>query len=372
MPAGARWPGRLAEHVRARTSLAKTARCYTFGTHSPPGPPITLRQLRYFARIVEAGNITRASEQLFVAQPALGLQIRQLEQALGVSLLSRHSRGVSPTKAGRILYERACEILRMVGDTERAVTAAGRLERENIVLGLTNGVMTILGRDIVIEANRELPTIQLNLVEEMSVVLMDALEREEIDVALAYDVHERPGLLRVALIEEELMFVTAPDGEEGEETIEFAEVVTRALALPGGRDVVRRQLDATAKRLALATNVRLEVASISAIKSLVSHGDAATIMPFGSVIDEIGRGKLRGRRIVNPALKRTLYVARSLRRAAFKREGELVDFLGLMMIRFSERLGPLAKRLPALERPLSIAIEHYDGVSAEGQGPPVD
>ena len=336
------------------------------GISVPIGASITLRQLRYFARIVEAGNITRAAEQLFVAQPALGLQIRQLEQALGVSLLSRHSRGVSPTKAGRILYERACEILRMVGDTERAVTAAGRLERENIVLGLTNGVMTLLGRDIVIEANRELPTIQLNLIEEMSVVLMDALEREEIDIALAYDVHERPGLLRVPLIEEELLFVTARSDASDDAPIEFAEVIGHALALPGARDVVRLQLDATAKRLALPTNVRLEVASISAIKSLVAHGDAATIMPFGSVIDEIERGRLHGRRITNPTLKRTLYLARSLRRAAFKREGELVDFLGRMMVRFGERLGVLAKPLSGLERPLSIAVEQYDGAAAEG------
>lgn len=45
---------------------------------------MNLRQLRYFAQTVEAGNITRAAEQLHVAQPALGLQIRQLEEELGV------------------------------------------------------------------------------------------------------------------------------------------------------------------------------------------------------------------------------------------------------------------------------------------------
>ena len=55
---------------------------------------INLRQLKYFARVVEAGNMTRAAEQLFVAQPALGMQIKQLEEQLGVSLLHRHTRGV--------------------------------------------------------------------------------------------------------------------------------------------------------------------------------------------------------------------------------------------------------------------------------------
>jgi LysR family transcriptional regulator, nitrogen assimilation regulatory protein len=50
----------------------------------------TLRQFQYFVRIVELGSMTRAAEQLNVAQIALGSQIRQLEEEFGVSLLQRH------------------------------------------------------------------------------------------------------------------------------------------------------------------------------------------------------------------------------------------------------------------------------------------
>lgn len=55
---------------------------------------MNLRQLKYFVGVIEAGNMTRAAEQLHVAQTALGMQIRQLEEDLGVALLVRHSRGV--------------------------------------------------------------------------------------------------------------------------------------------------------------------------------------------------------------------------------------------------------------------------------------
>ena len=51
---------------------------------------MNLRQLRYFVSVVEAGNMTRAAEQLHVAQTALGMQIRQIEEDLGVALLVRH------------------------------------------------------------------------------------------------------------------------------------------------------------------------------------------------------------------------------------------------------------------------------------------
>ena len=328
---------------------------------------VNLRRLRYFARIVEAGNITRAAEQLFVAQPALGLQIRQLEQSLGVSLLTRHSRGVSPTRAGRLLYERACEVLRLVDDTERAVTAAGRHEREHIVVGMTNGVMSLVGREIVIRAGKELPAIQLNLVEEMSGALMDSLEREELDIAIAYDAPERPGLLRVPLVVEEPLFVCAARTASAD-PIEFVDMISRPLVVPGPRDVVRRQLDAAARKLALPLNVTLEVSSISARKSLVENGDAATIMAYGSVAAEVAGGRLATRRIVNPTLHRTLYLARSLRRAEFKHERALLDVLGEIVRNFCKSLGDLAQPLPALGRPLSEAVAELDLGAAEDEG----
>jgi len=325
--------------------------------HDPAAPcpaketSINLRQLQYFARIVETGNITRAAEQLYVAQPALGAQMRSLEQELGVSLLVRHSRGVSPTRAGRLLYERACDILRLVDETERQVAAAGRHEREGIVLGLTNGFANMVGRALIRQSKQDLPRVQLSLVEERSGVLIDALERHEIDIALAYEVHERPGLLRVPLVEEETLFVTAAHTRKAHDpldTIEFSALKDHALVMPGPRDGVRQQVLATAKRLALELDVRLDVSSVSMMKNLVASGDAGAVMPYGNVIDDIVSGRIVARRIVNPPLKRTLYLVRPLQRAPFKYETELLKLLDTVTDLFAEKLGPLAKRLDRL------------------------
>jgi LysR family nitrogen assimilation transcriptional regulator len=207
------------------------------------------------------------------------------------------------------------------------------------------------------------------LVEEMSGALMDSLEREELDIAIAYDAHERPGLLRVPLLLEEPLFVSASEGAVAG-PIEFAELAARPLVVPGSRDVVRRQLDAAARRLALSLNITMEVSSIAARKSLVEHGDAVTIMAYGSVAAEAQRGRLATRRIVNPTLHRTLYLVRSLRRAEFKHERQLIDFLGRMVLIFSERLGDLATRLPALDRPLSLAVADVEA-SGMGEGEPL-
>lgn len=336
---------------------------------------IRLRQLRYFTRTVEAGNITRAAEQLFVAQPALGMQIRELEQDLGVSLLSRHSRGVSPTRAGQVLYERACEVLMLMDDIERQVIAAGRHEMEGVVLGLTNGFMNMVGRDLILQARQALPHVQLSIAEDRSVVLLERLERHEIDVALAYEVHERPGLLRIPLVEEEMLFVSGPtastvapagsrlrrnggkNGSAGQggsaallaRPIELGEVLQHELVLQDTRDGVRQQLLAASRRAALELKVMLDVSSISMMKNMVAHGDAAAVIPFGNAIEDIERGRLTGRRIINPPLRRTLYLVRSLRRAPFKHEGALLQLLAGSCRQFADRLGPMAQQLDALD-----------------------
>src|ERR1700712_1333440 len=73
-----------------------------------------LRQLRYFAQIAESGNVSRAAEVLRIAQPSLSQQMRNLEEELGIELLFRHARGVTPTELGLKFYEHARRILQEV------------------------------------------------------------------------------------------------------------------------------------------------------------------------------------------------------------------------------------------------------------------
>ncbi len=73
-----------------------------------------LRQLRYFAQIVESGSLSKASRQLFIAQPALSQQLAKLEGEIGKPLLTRSSKGVAPTENGLALYHHARFMLRQL------------------------------------------------------------------------------------------------------------------------------------------------------------------------------------------------------------------------------------------------------------------
>jgi LysR family transcriptional regulator, nitrogen assimilation regulatory protein len=294
--------------------------------------------------VIEVGNITRAAEQLNVAQPALGLQIRQLEQELGVDLLVRHSRGVVPTEAGRVLFDRAKSILQLVQATEQEVKSFGSVEREVVALGLTPSIMLQIGPDILLDAREAMPGVFLSLTEELSFALVEALERGELDLAFAYEVSERPGLVLQPILDEELVYVVAPSNAPAGDTISFADVLKQDLVLAGEKDSIRRIVETFAERLSLPVRVPFEVQSVSAMKAVVARGAAASIMPYGTAIDELRRGDLLSRRITGPAITRTLYMVRSDRRTISRRD-EIDRFLVRVEDRLVASLGDLAKPL---------------------------
>ncbi len=91
-----------------------------------------LRHLRYFVAIAEERSFTRAAERLWVAQPGLSTQIRQLETELGVRLFERHTRGVDLTSAGQLFLERARAVL--------AATEIARATGSDLTSGLVGSV----------------------------------------------------------------------------------------------------------------------------------------------------------------------------------------------------------------------------------------
>ena len=70
-----------------------------------------IKQMIYFKTIVEAGTISKAAQVLHMAQPPLSMQLKQLEDELGVQLLKRGHRKIELTKAGRLFYKRSLQII---------------------------------------------------------------------------------------------------------------------------------------------------------------------------------------------------------------------------------------------------------------------
>jgi LysR family hydrogen peroxide-inducible transcriptional activator len=143
-----------------------------------------LRQLRYFCAVAETASFSRAAQQTHVSQPSLSQQIQKLERELGVRLFDRLGRTVRLTEPGRSFLPRARNILHEVdvasSNIQEHATEIGGL----VSLGVIPTVAPyFLPRRLAV-FSRKYPSVRVNVVEEITPLLLDALRAGRVDVAI--------------------------------------------------------------------------------------------------------------------------------------------------------------------------------------------
>lgn len=172
-----------------------------------------LRHLRYFIAVAEEKHMTRAAERLGIQQPPLSMQIRALEQELGVELFHRRPRGVALTDAGATFLERARAILDQVDRAFATTRRTARGEQGRVVVGFTSSAPFHPFVPRVIRAFREMsPLVSLVLEESGSSELVHGLNSEQIDAAFIRSPLADVVGLNVRPLLEEKMIVALPTG----------------------------------------------------------------------------------------------------------------------------------------------------------------
>lgn len=290
--------------------------------------------------------MTRAAAQLNVAQPALGLQIRQLEEALQVTLLERHSRGVVPTPAGKLLHERAVAILAMFEAAEYDVRAFGGAQIETVTIGVTYSTMRLAGHDMLVAAKRDLSDVRFILVEEPSIVLEKEVENGHVDLALNFAEADPSTFNQIPLQLEELVFVQLADRAPKTPVISLDTVFANELVLAGDRDPVRKMVEQAAQQANLTPNIAFEVQSLMVTRQMVLDGLATSILPYGVFADEIAQGLVRSCRVEGTPFRRTLFLTRLNRRPPFQNEDKIMRLIRATVKQLTLDLGELAQPIP--------------------------
>jgi DNA-binding transcriptional LysR family regulator len=172
-----------------------------------------LRHLRYFIAVAEEKHMTRAAERVGIQQPPLSMQIRALEQELGVQLFRRKPRGVDLTDAGAAFLERARAILDQVDRAFATTRRTARGEQGRVVVGFTSSAPFHPFVPRVIRAFREMsPLVSLVLEESGSSELVHGLNNDEIDAAFIRSPLADVVGLTVRPLLEEKMIVALPTG----------------------------------------------------------------------------------------------------------------------------------------------------------------
>jgi LysR family nitrogen assimilation transcriptional regulator len=252
---------------------------------------------------------------LHISQPAIGEQIKNLEAELKANLLTRHSRGVEPTEAGRIFFNKAKAILEYVSEARAAVRDYEEGLRGKVTLGLTPGLSEAISASAIERCSRDYPGISINAIEDLSSSLLgriaNATEAISFAVVSGYDLPATQNIAAKPLFEESLYAVGSPKiiGKTTD-PIKFEDLAQYRLILLGNGSGAQLGLKAQLEKIARASDVELsiihEIQAISVVTQLVEREIGVAVLPLDAIRDSVSQGRLSARRIVSPSVNREL------------------------------------------------------------------
>ena len=262
-----------------------------------------LRQLRYFAGIVQAGSLSRAADQLHVAQSAISHHLASLESELGRQLVTRGPKGVLLTDAGGVLYRYAEAILRQVESAKREATSTLNLPSGRVSIGFPNVLASLLSYKILMRVRTMYPQIALHISDTNSWILRERLVNGRLDIALLYIAQPERGLAVEPLLLEELFYVTAdPDAS----TTAIADAAQRPLLMCGPGSNSRHVAEETFRRHGLTVTPVAEIDGVRTLCRAIASGLGNSILPWSALYDGERTKVLNYRRFADATLEQTV------------------------------------------------------------------
>ncbi|MCG6966390.1 MAG: transcriptional regulator CynR [Chromatiaceae bacterium] len=243
------------------------------------------RSIRYLLAVAEHHSFTRAAESLYVSQPTLSQQIKQLEESLDVQLLDRSGKSVRLTDAGEVYLLHARRALGELDAGKRAIHELQDLSRGMLRLGMTP-ITDYLVAPLLESFNTLHPGITLNTLEMPQVEIEAGVAEDHIDVGIAFT-NTLSSEARSNEIDTHILFTEALNLAVGQGH-PYAEQQTpigghaleqESLVLLNGDFALRRHFDLYCLEHGITPRIAMETTSLSVIIEIVRLGRLATILP---------------------------------------------------------------------------------------------
>jgi DNA-binding transcriptional LysR family regulator len=239
-----------------------------------------LRHLRYFEAVARHSHVTRAAEELHIAQPALSKQISQLEQELDVALFDRVGRNVRLTEAGEALLPHVRSILGQVESARVAMAERVGLRRGRAAVGTPPTVGTQLLPRALADFNQRYPGIEFRLHEAGVQTLIDLLEAGLSDMAVVTLPVNDPALTVEELFTEELVLVVGSQHRlAAEDATAIATLRDEAWVLSPKNYELREMTLQACQKAGFTPRVVLDGGEMDTLLHLVAAGVGITLVP---------------------------------------------------------------------------------------------
>lgn len=267
--------------------------------------PITLRQLRYFAALTRQGHFGRAAEACAISQPALSMQIRELEAALGGVLVERSARHVALTPLGQQVASRVQDILAAVDDLADVARAAREQIAGRLRIGMIPTVAPYLLPKVIGDLARTHPDLDLHVREALTSKLIEELADGRLDAAIVALPVSEPTLSEMALFSEKFLLVR-PARDEGAPVPSSRRLREMRLLLLEEGHCFRDQALSFCDLETPATREVLDASSLSTLVQMVAAGMGVTLIPEMAVAVETRAAAVSVAHFGKPEPQRTI------------------------------------------------------------------
>jgi len=238
-----------------------------------------IRQLRYFASVVEHGSIGKAALELGLVTSALSQQITRLESELSTRLLQRTSTGVVPTDAGIAFLRQAQLALRHI-DAAALAAREARLSG-HVSIGMAPSTAGVMGLAFMKAMRERYPHVRLRMVESLSGHLASMLGARQIDLAILFREEPAQRWSVLPVLDEQLFVIGQPDlpGMPQGREARLGNLGDLPLVLPTSKHGLRSLLNMAFRHAMYEPHIAAEVDGLAMLMDAVRGGIGATIQP---------------------------------------------------------------------------------------------
>lgn len=238
-----------------------------------------LYQLRSLIAVAEAGNFTRAAEQLHITQPALSQQIINLEKELEHKLLHRLGRKAVLTESGRVFIERARRILLEADNATKEIRDNPATE-SRIAVGAIPSVAPYILPALIAQARLDYPQLEITTREDFRSDLVQGVLDGSLDLAVVATPVQSPALSIEPLMREPLLLAVSTNHRLARKRkIKAADLANEIFVMLGSTSSLTEQVRQFCGDHRLEPRIGHRCAQLATVKSLVALGAGVAVLP---------------------------------------------------------------------------------------------
>jgi DNA-binding transcriptional LysR family regulator len=273
-----------------------------------------LAKLEKFVRVVELGSLTKAAIQYDLGPSALSRQLAALEAECHGRLLHRTGRGVRLTELGERVLPRAVALLAEAQALSAEIGEASGVCRGTVHVACLPVIAAQLITRVVLLARERYPEVVIHASEGLRGQIEQSLADGSVDLGFVVRLSNDKGAQRPLATSPLCLVGPAGDRLTLRKEIDFKMLSGVPIVQPVASDPFRISIADTARQAGVHLNVVAEIDSVHLMKDMAAAGVGYALLSMMSIIDELKSGRLSATRIVNPEIRRSIYLIASTRK----------------------------------------------------------